>query len=118
MRKSRLYRYRTTFKILFWIAIIVSYIAAVLPQNMAPVIGSFSDKTHHILAFTILALLLRLGYKINYLYAFLILLGYGAFIELSQLYAVNRSAEINDFLADGIGSFIGLVLYKYLRRVI
>lgn len=100
------------------LALLISYVAAVVPQDMAPTLGSMSDKGHHVLAFVILALLLRLGYQIRYLYALLFLLGYGVFIELSQLYTVNRSAEQADVVADLIGSFIGLKLYKYLRKVI
>jgi VanZ family protein len=100
------------------LALLVSYIAAVVPQDMAPALGSLNDKSHHILAFVVLGLLLRLGYQINYWYALLLLLGYGVLIEFSQIYAVNRSAEQTDVVADLIGSFIGLKLYKYLRRVI
>ena len=96
----------------------MSYIAAVVPQDMAPQIGPLSDKGHHVFAFVILGLLLRLSYRINYWYALLLLLSYGALIEFSQLYAVNRSAELEDVAADLVGSFIGLKLYKYLRRVI
>ena len=119
LKKSKLYRYRLLFKILFWLAVLVSYIAAVLPQEMAPHIGSLNDKAHHVLAFIVLGLLLRLSYRINYWYALLFLVGYGVFIELSQLWiATNRYADINDVGADTIGSFIGLKLYKYLKRVI
>ena len=99
-------------------ALVVSYVAAVIPQNLAPNIGGMSDKGHHILAFVVLGLLLRLGYKIKYWHALLLLVAYGVLIEFSQLYAVNRSAEINDIVADLVGSFIGLKLYKYLRKVI
>ena len=96
----------------------MSYVAAVLPQGMAPVLGSLSDKSHHILAFVVLGLLFRLSYKVNYWYALLLLVGYGVLIEVSQLYAIKRNAEQSDVVADLIGSFIGLKLYKYLRRVI
>ena len=96
----------------------MSYVAAIVPQEMAPVITPLNDKAHHILAFVILGLLLRLGYRINYWYALLLLLGYGILIEVSQIYTVNRSAEQEDVVADLIGSFIGLKLYKYLRKVI
>ena len=96
----------------------MSYVAAVVPQDMAPVVGPLSDKGQHVFAFVVLGLLLRLGYKTNYWYALLLLVGYGVLIEVSQLYAVNRSAEQADVVADLIGSFIGLKLYKYLRKVI
>ena len=119
MKKSKLYRYRSGFKILFWLAVLVSYIAAVLPQEIAPHIGSLNDKSHHVLAFIVLGLLMRLSYRISYWYALFFLVGYGVCIELSQLWiATNRYADINDVGADTIGSFIGLKPYKYLRRVI
>ncbi len=103
---------------LFWIVIIGSYIVAMVPQEMAPVIGSFGDKTHHILAFIIIGFLLRLTYKINYCYAFFFLFSYGLFIEFSQFFSINRSAEWKDVVADLLGSLIGLQLYEYLRKVI
>ena len=109
--------YSIFFKIGFWLALIGSYIAAVLPQNLAPVIGSLGDKTHHVLAFVILGILLRLAYDMKYRYAFLFLLLYGIFIEISQLFAINRSAEIMDVVADLIGTVIGITLYTYLKKI-
>ena len=117
LRKLRLYKYSIIFKVLFWLALLGSYVAAVLPQDLAPQIGSLGDKAHHVLAFIVLALLLRLGYKIHYWYAFLLLVGYGTFIEFSQLYAINRCGDFKDVLADTVGVFIGLKLYKYLQKV-
>ena len=96
----------------------LSYIAAILPQEMAPTIGTLSDKAHHIFAFVVLGLLLRLAYQINYWYGLLILIAYGTFIEVSQYYTQDRCAEYKDIVADLIGAFIGLKLYKYLRKVI
>ncbi|MCF6244719.1 MAG: VanZ family protein [Sulfurovum sp.] len=117
MRKSKLYRYQREFKILFWLAIIISYIFAVLPADVAPSIPELSDKAQHVFAFVVLGLFLRLGYNINYWYALIVLVAYGVFIEFSQLFSINRFADINDVLADTIGTFIGLKLYKYLRKV-
>ena len=90
--------------------------AAVVPQDMAPSIPEVSDKAHHVFAFVVLGLLLRLGYQINYWYALTILLVYGVFIEFSQIFAINRFADIKDVIADVIGAFIGLKLYKYLGK--
>jgi len=59
-----------------------------------------------------------LGYQINYWYALMVLVAYGAFIEFSQIYAINRFADVQDVVADLIGAFIGLKLYKYLRKVV
>ena len=118
MRKSKLYRYRSTFRILFWLALITAYIAAVLPQNIAPNVSALSDKAHHVLAFIVLGLLLRLAYKINYWYGLLFLVGFGVFIEISQYFTPTRAAEGEDVIADLIGIFIGFKLYKYLRKVL
>jgi VanZ family protein len=66
----------------------------------------------------VLGLLLRLAYPIKYWYGLLILIGYGAFIELSQYFIPDRAAEMKDIFADILGSFIGLKLYKYIKKVI
>lgn len=118
MRKSKLYKYRAQFKILFILALVVCYIAAILPADLAPHVKSLSDKAHHIFAFVILGLLFRLAYRINYWKALVLLLLFGAFIEFSQYFVEGRCAESKDVLADLIGSFIGLKLYKYLVKVI
>jgi len=98
-------------------ALVVSYVSAILPQEIAPTIGTLSDKAHHVFAFVVLGLLLRLSYQINYWYGFLLLILFGAFIEISQYYTPDRCAEYKDIVADTIGAFIGLKLYKYLRKV-
>ena len=96
----------------------MAYVAAVLPQDLAPTIQTLNDKAHHVLAFVVLGLLLRLAYSVNYWYGLLILVGFGVCIEASQYFTQTRVAEANDVVADLIGSFIGLKLYKYLRKVI
>jgi len=118
LRKSKLYSHRPTFKVLFWIALITAYIAAVLPQDLAPNVPELSDKAHHVLAFVVLGLLLRLAYKINYWYGLLLLVGFGVFIEVSQYFTPTRAAEGKDVIADLVGTFIGFKLYKYLRKVL
>ena len=118
MRKLKLYRYRNTFRILFWLALITAYVAAVLPQDLAPNVPALSDKAHHILAFIVLGLLLRLAYKINYWHGLLFLVGFGVFIEISQYFTPTRVAESKDVIADLIGAFIGFKLYKYLHKVL
>ena len=118
MIKSKLYKYRSTFRVFFWLALAVAYVAAILPQDLAPTVPQFSDKAHHVFAFVVLGLLLRLAYNVNYWYSLLILMGFGVFIEVSQYFTPNRMAEGKDVVADLIGAFVGLKLYKYLRKVI
>ena len=118
LKKLNLYRYQSYIRGLFWFAFIGSYVAAVLPQDLAPVIGSLGDKTHHILAFFILGILLSLAYEMKYRYTFLFLLLYGIFIEVSQLFAINRCAEVMDVFADLIGIVIAISLYTFLKKSI
>ena len=118
LKKLNLYKYQIYFRGFFWISLLGSYIAAVLPQDLAPVIGTLSDKTHHVLAFFILGILLSLAYEMKYRVTFLFLLFYGIFIEVSQLFAINRCGEVMDVFADLIGIVIGITLYKYLKKYI
>ena len=98
-------------KFLFWSALITSYILAILPQDIAPEIGNLSDKTLHFIAFSVLALLLNLAYKIAWWKSALILFFYACFIEVSQYFTPNRCAEFLDVVADIIGIGIGLLFY-------
>jgi len=118
LKKLSLYKYRSIFIVLFWLALIGSYVFAVLPSDIAPHVPNVSDKAHHVFTFVILGLLLRLAYRINYWYALLVLVTYGVSIEISQYFLPTRFADYNDVVADLIGAFLGLKLYKYLRRVV
>ena len=118
MRRYPLYRYRKQFRFLFVTALIAIYILALLPQDQAPQLH-WSDKANHVMAFVVLGLLLRLGFRFSYWQSLALLIAYGGLIELSQYYLTSdRSAELADIGADTIGSFIGLKLYKYLRKVL
>lgn len=103
---------------LFWIALIGSYIAAVIPQELAPHLGSLSDKSTHFIAFAVLTLLLRFAYPVTVLQTVMLLLFYAVFIEVSQSFTPNRSAEWLDIVADTIGIGIGLLLYPLILKLI
>jgi len=112
------FNYSLVFRILFWSALIISYISAVVPQDIAPTIGSLSDKSIHFIAFAVLTLLLRFAYSISWFQTFLLLFMYAVFIEFSQLFTLNRSAELLDVVADVIGIGIGLLFYPFIQRLI
>ena len=116
MIKSILQFSKPYLKPLFWIALVGSYIAAILPQDMAPTLGPLSDKWTHFLAFAVLTLLLRLAYCISSIQTTAVLLFYALFIEFSQYFTPNRCAEVLDVVADAIGIAIGLLLYWILER--
>jgi len=112
------FNYPLVFRTLFWLALIGSYIFAVVPQDMAPKVGSLSDKTVHFIAFAVLTVLLRFAYAITWFQTFLLLFVYAAFIEFSQFFTPNRSAELLDVVADVIGIGIGLLFYPFIQRLI
>lgn len=103
-------------KTLFWLALISSYILAVLPQENVPELTPFNDKGNHFLAFSVLTLLLLHAYRVKYLTAFVLMMLYGVLIEVSQLFAVNRHGELLDVLADTIGVVVGILLYWLIRK--
>ncbi len=109
-------KYHRLFAVLFVVAIIVISILALLPQEQAPQL-QWSDKLNHMFAFMVLAFLLRMGFRISYFQSLALLIGYGMLIEVAQYFTPDRSAEWADVGADTIGSFIGLKLYKYFRRL-
>ena len=112
------FNYPFVFRTLFWLALIGSYIFAVVPQDMAPKVGSLSDKSIHFIAFAVLTLLLRFAYSITWFQTFLLLFVYAVFIEFSQFFTPNRSAELLDIVADVIGVGIGLLFYPFTKRLI
>ena len=104
-------------KLLFWLALISSYVLAVLPQENVPELTPFNDKGNHFLAFSVLTLLLLHAYRVKYLTTFILMMLYGVLIEVSQLFAVNRHGELLDVLADSIGIVIGIALYKIIEKL-
>ena len=110
-------KYHKFFAVLFVLAIVVISILALLPQDQAPQLH-WSDKLNHLFAFMVLAFLLRMGFRISYFQSLALLIGYGMLIEVAQYFTPDRSAEWADVGADAMGSFLGLKLYKYLRRLL
>ena len=117
LSRSLLYRYRKQYRLLFVVAAVSIYTLAILPQAEAPQLH-WSDTADHLLAFAVLGLLLRMGFRISYFRSVLLLILYGTFIEASQYFTVDRSAEWADIAADTVGILLGLKLYKYLRRIV
>ena len=104
-------------KILFWLALFGSYTLAVLPQDNQPIETPFSDKGNHFIAFATLTLLILYGYRVSYLKASILMLFYGIWIEITQLFLVDRYAELMDIVADVVGILIGLVMFYILKKL-
>jgi len=77
-----------------------------------------SDKIEHLLAFMTLALLARMGWPRQPVWALgIILLGYGLGLEVVQAMEwVGRTASMADVVADFIGLVIGFVLALIISR--
>jgi len=110
-------QYSQKIRFTFWLALIVSYIFAISPQDITPTIGDLSDKTLHFIAFSVLTLLLFLSYRISIWKGIAYLLFYAGFIEFSQYFTPNRCSEWLDIVADGIGIAIGLLLYSGYKKL-
>lgn len=104
-------------RMFFYWALIGSYTLSILPGEVVAPLFSWSDKLNHAGAFLVLGFLLRMGWRIDYWRALALLVAYGGFIEISQLFSIHRSAEWGDVGADTLGVFFGLKLYKYVRRL-
>ena len=105
--------------ILFTIAVTLTLTVAMLwPLEAPPPAPEGSDKLVHFVAFATLAFPLALSGRIRLLPVFIGASAYGGAIELIQP-SFNRSADINDWIADVVGVALGIgcgLLYQRLRR--
>jgi len=77
-----------------------------------------SDKSHHLIAYSVLAIPMVLANPRNLLLYLLLLIIYGGLIEIIQPY-VNRYGEWLDFLANIIGvisTYIVVSIYRFYRQ--
>ena len=77
-----------------------------------------SDKLVHFVAFAVLAFPLARTGRIGLLPVFIGASAFGGIIELIQP-SFNRSADLNDWVADVVGVILGIgcgLLYRRLRR--
>lgn len=104
-------------RFLFWAAAVFAFVMAVLPHP-PELPGHPSDKIQHIAAFTTLALLGSWAYTATDPWKLLVRLSlFGAAIELFQMIpALNRDADVIDWLADTIAVALVLLLVRAWRR--
>jgi len=101
-----------TFFLLSIITILSLYPLPVLPEVPG------SDKSHHLIAYSVLAIPMVLANPRNLLLYLLLLIIYGGLIEIIQPY-VNRYGEWLDFLANIIGvisTYIVVSIYRFYRQ--
>lgn len=105
------------FRILFFIALFSISVLAFLPDyNALPSIVSLSDLINHAIAFSVLTALYTLAYRYPpFKRSVLLLLGYGAWIEMVQAFLPTRSSSLEDIAADSAGIVLGGLLMKGIR---
>ena len=93
-------------------------VAMLWPLEAPPPAPEGSDKLVHLIAFATLAFPLARTGRFGLLPVFIGASAFGGIIELIQP-SFNRSADINDWVADIVGVTLGIglgLLYRRLRR--
>ena len=93
-------------------------VAMLWPINQPPPAPDGSDKLVHLVAFAALAFPLARTGRIGLLPVFVGASAFGGAIELIQP-SFNRSADVNDWIADIVGVVLGIgcgLLYRRIRR--
>ena len=93
-------------------------VAMLWPLEAPPPAPEGSDKLVHLAAFAALAFPLARTGRFGLLPVFVGASAFGGAIELIQP-SFNRSADVNDWIADAVGVILGIglgLLYRRLRR--
>ena len=107
------------FKILFFIALGIVFILAIVQDDHVQIHYIYADKLKHMSAFFMLSLLLNrasstLKHRIRNMIA---LLFFGIFIEVVQLYFPHRESSVADVIADFAGIVLFQVTYSVLKFI-
>lgn len=76
-------------------------------------------KFAHLFMYFILGILVMNNFKIskkNIIYALIICILYSVSDEIHQIFSYERSAEIRDIFIDSIGSFIGIIFTRKIKK--
>ena len=100
------------------IVLLALTVAMLWPLDQPPPAPAGSDKIVHFIAFAALAFPLARTGRIGLLPVFIGASAFGGAIELMQP-SFNRSADVNDWVADVVGVILGIglgLLYRRLRK--
>jgi len=107
----------TILRVIFWIAIVLSFLAAInpLPPQLP---GQPNDKVQHIMAFLMLGTLAFLAFPrsspVKLLFG---LSAFGALIEFVQMIPVlHRDGDVLDWIADTGAAAVVLAILHFLRH--
>ena len=96
------------------IFIIITFLSLYPLQEQPSIPGS--DKIHHLIAYLALVICVGLRRPSNYLLIIIFFSFYSGLIEIIQPH-VNRSGEIEDFLFNNLGIFLGLTLGILINKI-
>jgi len=101
-------------RLAFGLALVIG-VLSLLPLDRLPEVA-VSDKLEHLLAYGLLGLLatLRRQTPRTLLLTLLLVIAYGAAIEILQPYA-GRFMELGDFIANSSGAFLGALIARWTR---
>ena len=94
--------------------IIITFLSLIPLQEQPSIPGS--DKIHHLIAYSALVICIGLRRPSNYLLIIIFLSFYSGLIEIIQPH-VNRFGEIEDFLFNNLGIFLGLTLGIFINKL-
>ena len=97
------------------IFVIITFLSLYPLQEQPSIPGS--DKIHHLIAYSALTFCVGLRRPSNYILIIIFLSLYSGLIEIIQPY-VNRFREIEDFLFNNLGIFIGLTLGIIINKIL
>jgi VanZ family protein len=116
MFKKTLLFFYENWKIYTYLIFILITLLSLYPLQEQPNIPG-SDKIHHLIAYSALAIGIGLRRPSNYVLIIIFFSFYSGLIEIIQPY-VNRFREIEDFLFNNLGIFIGLTLGIFINKII
>ena len=93
-------------RLAFGTCVLAVLLLALMPTDV-PIPSTGWDKSNHLLAFSVMALLGRRACPGRTLVVLAGLLAYGALIEVLQSFTPSRSADWHDLVADGAGLALG-----------
>jgi VanZ family protein len=114
---------RSFFVVASLMAMLAICVLSVVPGELRPHTQVLPPPVEHVAAYLIAGFLLRIGYsgRIPPFRLVLLLTGYGALLELAQVWIPDRSPAPTDIVADLIGALIGVTFGSallYLRRTV
>ena len=107
----------TILRAIFWVAIVLSFLAAINPQP-PQLPGQPNDKVQHIMAFLMLGALAFFAFPRTSPVKLLVgLSAFGALIEFTQMIpALHRDGDVLDWIANTAAAAVILAVLHVLRR--